>query len=176
MAFEAYRDLVKLRLMGLSEEAGLQAALLENVELRANAVSTAAAAAGVPISQSLPKREGLAPSPAFSWNESWGRCVGIWPGSGGGERGKGGHEALSRGSDAVFVQEPQCGKEDCEALREGQGMRLRGVVQCSCWEGVVPVVEVNVGLLSLSARARQSPVACALQRRTVWPHFHHFQY
>lgn len=66
VAFEAYRDLVKLRLMGLTEEAGLQAALLENVELRANAVSTAAAAAGVPISQSLPKREGLARFPSVA--------------------------------------------------------------------------------------------------------------
>eukprot|EP00884_Botryococcus_braunii_P014638 jgi/Botrbrau1/23175/Bobra.0041s0026.1 len=57
VAFEAFRDLVKLRQMGLSEEAGLHAALLENVELRANAVSSAAAAAGVPLSHSLPKSQ-----------------------------------------------------------------------------------------------------------------------
>jgi hypothetical protein len=47
VVFEAYRDLVKLMQQGLSEEEGLHAAMLENVELRASAVSTAAAAAGI---------------------------------------------------------------------------------------------------------------------------------
>ena len=50
VALDSFRDLVKLLQMGLNDAAGIRAAELENVELRAQAKSAAAAAAGVPFS------------------------------------------------------------------------------------------------------------------------------
>lgn len=54
MALEAYRDLVKLLQRGLDDAQGIKAALQENIELRAQAKSAAAAAAGVPVSNTRP--------------------------------------------------------------------------------------------------------------------------
>ncbi len=47
LAFETYRDLVKLLQQNLSEEQGLIAAELRNIEERASARSAAAAAVGI---------------------------------------------------------------------------------------------------------------------------------
>lgn len=54
MALESYRDLVKLLQRGLDDAQGIRAAQQENIELRAQAKSAAAAAAGVPVSNSRP--------------------------------------------------------------------------------------------------------------------------
>ena len=54
VALESYRDLVKLLQRGLDDAQGIRAALQENIELRAQAKSAAAAAAGVPVSNSRP--------------------------------------------------------------------------------------------------------------------------
>ncbi len=54
VALESYRDLVKLLQKGLDDAQGIRAALQENIELRAQAKSAAAAAAGVPVSNSRP--------------------------------------------------------------------------------------------------------------------------
>lgn len=60
LAFETYRDLVKLLQQNLSEEQGIIAAELRNIEERASARSAAAAAVGVQPGQS----SGLASSTA----------------------------------------------------------------------------------------------------------------
>lgn len=54
VALEAYRDLVKLLRRGLDDAQGIRAAAQENIELRAQAKSAAAAAASVPASNSRP--------------------------------------------------------------------------------------------------------------------------
>ena len=54
VALEAYRDLVKLLRRGLDDAAGIRAALEENIEARAQAKTDAAAAAGVPVSNTKP--------------------------------------------------------------------------------------------------------------------------
>lgn len=54
VALESYRDLVKLMQRGLDDAQGIRAAQLENIELRAQAKTAAAAAAGVPVSNSRP--------------------------------------------------------------------------------------------------------------------------
>ena len=54
VAFESYRDLVRLLQKGLEDAAGIQAAEEENIELRAQARTDAAAAAGVPVSNTRP--------------------------------------------------------------------------------------------------------------------------
>ena len=54
VAFESYRDLVRLLQKGLEDAAGIRAAEEENIELRAQARTDAAAAAGVPVSNTRP--------------------------------------------------------------------------------------------------------------------------
>ena len=54
VALESYRDLVKLLQQGLNDAQGIRAAEQENIELRAQAKTAAAAAAGVPVSNSRP--------------------------------------------------------------------------------------------------------------------------
>lgn len=51
LAFETYRDLVKLLHQNLSEEQGLISAELQNIEQRASARSAAAAAVGIQAGQ-----------------------------------------------------------------------------------------------------------------------------
>lgn len=51
LAFENYRDLVKLLQQNLTEEQGLIAAELRNIEERASARSAAAAAVGIQAGQ-----------------------------------------------------------------------------------------------------------------------------
>ena len=60
LSFEIYRDLVKLLQQNLSEEQGLIAAELRNIEERASARSAAAAAVGISGGQTA----GPAPSAA----------------------------------------------------------------------------------------------------------------
>ena len=62
VAFESYRDLVKLLQLGLDDAAGIKAAELENVELRANARTAAASAAGVPVNNTRPASSTATPS------------------------------------------------------------------------------------------------------------------
>ena len=56
MTFEAFRDLVKLLQLGVADETGIALAEEENIELRAQAQSAAAAEAGVkgPVGPPLP--------------------------------------------------------------------------------------------------------------------------
>lgn len=68
LAFENYRDLVTLLQQNLTEEQGLIAAELRNIEERASARSAAAAAVGIQAGQAA----GPAPSatPAGKWQHS----------------------------------------------------------------------------------------------------------
>lgn len=56
VTFEAFRDLVKLLQLGVADETGIALAEEENIELRAQAQSAAAAEAGVkaPVGPPLP--------------------------------------------------------------------------------------------------------------------------
>ena len=64
MAFEAYRDLVKLLHLGVSEVAGISAAERDNVKMRAAARVDAAAAAGLPPLSSVKPSASSTPSGA----------------------------------------------------------------------------------------------------------------
>lgn len=62
LAFENYRDLVKLLQQNLTEEQGLIAAELRNIEERASARSAAAAAVGVQAGQTAGPAASSAPA------------------------------------------------------------------------------------------------------------------
>ena len=70
LAFENYRDLVKLLQQNLTEEQGLVAAELRNIEERASARSAAAAAVGIQAGQTA----GPMPSAAPAGECSCGSC------------------------------------------------------------------------------------------------------
>lgn len=62
LAFETYRDLVKLLQQNVSEEQGLIAAELRNIEERASARSAAAAAVGIQAGQAAGPTPSAAPA------------------------------------------------------------------------------------------------------------------
>ena len=64
LAFESYRDLVRMLQQNLTEEQGLIAAELQNIEERASARSAAAAAIGLAAGQSSGPAASAAPAGA----------------------------------------------------------------------------------------------------------------
>ena len=62
LAFESYRDLVRMLQQNLTEEQGLIAAELQNIEERASARSAAAAAIGLAAGQSSGPAASAAPA------------------------------------------------------------------------------------------------------------------
>ena len=66
LAFESYRDLVRMLQQNLTEEQGLIAAELQNIEERASARSAAAAAIGLAAGQSSGPAATAAPAGAVN--------------------------------------------------------------------------------------------------------------